>query len=186
MVDKVLVLGDGGWGTAIAMVLCERGVHVDLWCHDAEYAAEMLRTRRNSRYLPGIELPRNLEIVTDSESVAAATTVFSVVPSQYLDAILERVAPAMRPGQVVVSCTKGIVFDGPKRPTELIRERLGDIPIVVLNGPSHAEEVARRMPTTVVAACKDEGMALWVQDLMTTDRFRVYSNAPLPPHLPPQ
>lgn len=176
MVDKVLVIGAGGWGTALAMVLNERGVDVSLWVHNEEYGAEMQRARRNPRYLPGVEIPDRIHITCDPEVARDCAVLFSVVPSQFLRSVLERFRKFVSPGRLVVSATKGIEHDSLKRPSAILQEVLGKTPFVVLSGPSHAEEVAQRMPTTVVAASSDSGHALRIQDLLHTDRFRVYSN----------
>ena len=175
--DRILVLGDGGWGTALAQVLDERGVHVTIWCHDAEYAEELARTRRNARYLPGVPLAERLAFTSDPQSAKGCPIVFSVVPSAYLRSVASTFRDSISPSAVLVSCTKGIEFDTRARPSEILAQELPGRRQVVLSGPSHAEEVARRMPTTVVAASADGGLALTVQDLLTTDRFRVYTNA---------
>lgn len=175
--ERALVLGGGGWGTALALVLNERGVQVRLFVHDAAYGAEMAATRRNPRYLPGVELPERLSISSDPQVLAGDSVVFSVVPSQYLRATLTRFQqPLSANRRLFVTATKGIEQETLKRPSEIVREVLGDVPVVVVSGPSHAEEVARRMPTTVVAAASDRGHALRIQDLLNTERFRVYTN----------
>ncbi len=176
MLDKVLVLGDGGWGTALALVLNERGVDVSLWSHDPEYAKEIVSTRRNPRYLPGVEIPGRIGVTTDEAAARDCSTWFSVVPSQYLRAVMEKFRPHWSPGKLVVSATKGIEHESLQRPSEIIADTLGPVPLIVVSGPSHAEEVARRMPTTVVSAAADTGHALRIQDLLHTDRFRVYTN----------
>lgn len=175
--DRALVIGGGGWGSALALVLNERGVQVRLAVHDAAYAAEMARTRRNPRYLPGIELPQRVEVTAIEQADDGEAVVFSVVPSQFLRATLERWKPSLlKKRRVFVTATKGIEQNTLARPTEIVRAVLGDVPLVVLSGPSHAEEVARRMPTTVVAASADRGIGLRIQDLLNTERFRVYTN----------
>ncbi len=176
--ERALVLGGGGWGTALALVLNERGVQVRIFVHDAVYGAEMAATRRNSRYLPGVELPERLVITSDPEALHGDGVVFSVVPSQYLRATLTRFQqPLGAKRRLFVTATKGIEQETLKRPSEIVREVLGDVPVVVVSGPSHAEEVARRMPTTVVAGSSDRGHALRIQDLLNTERFRVYTNS---------
>ena len=175
--ERVLVLGGGGWGTALALVLDERGAQVTLFVHDAAYGAEMAKSRRNPRYLPGVELPERIEIASDPKAMAGRGPIFSAVPSQFLRAILERWKEPLGAGRrVIVTATKGIEQETLRRPSEIVRETLGDVPVVVVSGPSHAEEVARRMPTTVVAASTDRGLALRIQDLLNTERFRVYTN----------
>jgi glycerol-3-phosphate dehydrogenase (NAD(P)+) len=175
--ERTLVLGGGGWGTALALVLDERGAQVTLFVHDAEYGAEMASSRRNPRYLPGVDLPERIAITSDPKALKGNGVVFSVVPSQFLRATLERWKKPLSEGKrLFVTATKGIEQETLKRPSEIVREVLGDVPLVVVSGPSHAEEVARRMPTTVVAASADKGFALRIQDLLFTERFRVYTN----------
>lgn len=178
MTERVTILGDGGWGTALAIVLADHGADVTLWSHDAAYAKEVQRTRKNPKFLPGVEIQDAIHVTGDLKAaLQVAEIVFSVVPTPYLTGILERVKPNYRPGTPIVSATKGISTDTLKRPTEIIAEVLGDVPCCVVSGPSHAEEVARRMPTTVVAASTNLGLARRVQDLLATERFRVYTLA---------
>jgi glycerol-3-phosphate dehydrogenase (NAD(P)+) len=176
--ERVLVLGGGGWGTALALVLNERGAQSTMFVHDAEYGAEMAKSRRNPRYLPGVEIPDRIQITSDPAALQGDGVVFNVVPSQFLRAMLQKWKKPLAAGRrVFVTATKGIEQETRRRPSEIVREVLGDVPIVVVSGPSHAEEVARRMPTTVVAASADKGLALRIQDLLFTERFRVYTNA---------
>lgn len=177
MTERVTILGDGGWGTALAIVLTDHGADVTLWGHDEKYCAEMQRSRKNPKFLPGVDLPDVIRVTGDlASAMSHADVVFSVVPTPFLRGILERVKAHYRPGTPIVSATKGISTDTLKRPTEILAEVLGEAPIVVVSGPSHAEEVARRMPTTVVAASGDLGLARRIQDLLATERFRVYTH----------
>jgi glycerol-3-phosphate dehydrogenase (NAD(P)+) len=151
---------------------------VTLFVHDDAYGAEMAKSRRNPRYLPGIEIPERIEITSDPKSLQGDGVVFTVVPSQYLRAMLQQWRkPLSEERRVFVTATKGIEQETLKRPSEIVRDVLGDVPLVVVSGPSHAEEVSRRMPTTVVAASTDKGLALRIQDLLFTERFRVYTNS---------
>lgn len=175
--DRVLVIGGGGWGTALALVLDERGVDVSLWCHDSEYGEQIRRTRRNPRYLPGIELPESVEVTSDVNVATRCSVAFSVVPSQYLREVMQGFVGVIPAGRLMVSATKGIEHGTLRSPTSILKELFPTAPMVVLSGPSHAEEVARRMPTTVVAAARDSGHALRIQDLLHTQFFRVYSSA---------
>ena len=177
MTERVAVLGDGGWGTALAIVLADHGADVALWSHDDAYAVEMEESRRNPRFLPGVELPTAVHVTSDIAAAAdGKNIVFSVIPTQFLTAVHSTLKPHYA-GQSIVSATKGIDTDTLRRPTEMIRDALGqDVPTIVVSGPSHAEEVSRRMPTTVVAASEDMGLARRTQDLLATDRFRVYTH----------
>lgn len=174
--EKVAVLGDGAWGTALSMVLVERGAAVIQWAHSPEVAAEMLAARENVRYLPGHRIPEGVTISPDPTFFEHADLIVSAVPSRYLRAVLTDLADHFRKGRPFISATKGLEFPGGRRATEIIAEVVGARPLAVLSGPSHAEEVAARMPTAVVAASDDPGLALRVQDLFTTERFRVYTS----------
>jgi glycerol-3-phosphate dehydrogenase (NAD(P)+) len=174
--EKVAVIGDGAWGTALAMVLAERGAGVIQWSISPEYADEMQRSRTNPRFLPGVRLPEGVLVTSGPRAFEHADLVISAVPSRYLREVLTRLAPSFNRARPFVSATKGLEFPGRMRATRVLAEVLGERPIAVVSGPSHAEEVARRLPTAVVAASTDAGLALRVQDLLTTDHFRVYTS----------
>ena len=173
--EGVVVLGDGGWGTALALVLVESGCDVTLWGPFPEYVAEMDRTRHNPKFLPGVSLPDRIRFSADPAVVGKAEILFSVVPSRFLRSVARRIAPFFDAGTPVVSATKGIEEETLLSGTGVLRDVLGPFRAAVVSGPSHAEEVARRMPTTVVAASEDEALALHVQTLLNTERFRVYT-----------
>ncbi|GJM20960.1 MAG: glycerol-3-phosphate dehydrogenase [NAD(P)+] [Planctomycetota bacterium] len=174
--EKVAVLGDGAWGTALTMVLAERGASVIQWSHAPEVAEDMQARRENRRYLPGFTIPDGITVSPDPTFFEHADMIVSAVPSRYLRSVLEDLSEHFQRGRPFLSATKGMEFPSRKLPTEIIRDVLGDRPLAVLSGPSHAEEVAARMPTAVVAASTDPGLALKVQDLFTTERFRVYTS----------
>lgn len=176
MTERVSILGDGGWGTALSIVLSDHGADVLLWSHDPDYAAEMEQSRRNPKFLPGVEIPDSVRISSSlKDAVAGCDMLFSVVPTPFLTSVLQRLKPHYTTGVPLVSATKGIDTETLQRPTEIIRAILGPTPVAVVSGPSHAEEVSRRMPSTVVAAASDLGLARRVQDLLATERFRVYT-----------
>lgn len=181
MPNTIAVLGDGAWGTAVALLLASRpGQAVRLWSARAENAELLRKNRENTRFLPGVPIPPEITLTADAgEAVDGADMWVSAIPTVYLRATLGRVREEAGPIRVpVVSLTKGIERGTFARPSEIIREALG-VPseaVVVLSGPSHAEEVARGLPTTVVAASEDEELALEVQRRFSTERFRVYTN----------
>ncbi|HTE04982.1 MAG TPA: NAD(P)H-dependent glycerol-3-phosphate dehydrogenase [Planctomycetota bacterium] len=178
--ENVAVLGDGAWGTALALVLAERGASVIQWSVSAERALEMQTSRANRKYLPGYRMPDGVTVTAEASAFGHADLIFSAVPSQYLHAVLASLAPHVDRGRPFVSATKGLEFPSHRRATEIILQTLGPRPIAVLSGPSLAGEVVAHMPTAVVAASRDLGLALRVQDLLTTERFRVYtSNDPV-------
>ncbi|GAB4223735.1 MAG: NAD(P)H-dependent glycerol-3-phosphate dehydrogenase [Acidobacteriota bacterium] len=171
------MVGDGGWGTAVAMVLCDAGRDVTLWGYDPAYIERMSQTRVNEKFLPGIELPEALRLEADfARAVAGAELVVSAVPTVYLRATWSRCAPALPPDVPVVSLTKGIEHETLARPSEILHELLGTERLAVLSGPSHAEEVARRCPTTVVVSSADAALARMIQQTLITPNFRVYTS----------
>ena len=173
---KAMVLGSGGWGTALALLLCDNGHAVSLWSHNPEKAEAMRKTRENP-LLSGVPLPEELEIVSDIALTAEADLVVFATPSFALRETARRAAPYLRPEQTLVSVTKGIERDTNLRMSEVLRQETGDIcKVVSLSGPSHAEEVGRRLPTGCVAACPDEKSACLVQDAFMNGVFRVYTS----------
>lgn len=178
---KVTVLGGGAMGTACAILLAEHaGQVVSLWLRNADFAAELAATRENRRLLPGVKLPRSVDVTADLERAFADTELYVLaIPSAYLRVALAGIAPLARPGYPVVSVIKGIENDTFLRPSQIIREVLGERTVCSLSGPSHAEEITRRLPASVVAASDDLDLARRVQTLFSTDRFRVYTNSDL-------
>ena len=173
---KITVLGSGGWGTALALLLLDNGNDVTLWSFD-EKEAEVLRRKRENPLLAGVPLPEALTIVSDLDTVPRSGLVVLATPSFAVRATARRIAPLLAPGTILVSVAKGIEKDTNLRLTQIIEEETGGrFPVVALSGPSHAEEVGRRVPTGVVAACRDLDMARQVQDVFMSPRFRVYTN----------
>jgi glycerol-3-phosphate dehydrogenase (NAD(P)+) len=173
------VIGDGGWGTALALVLHGNGHAVRLWGAFPDYVAETRRLRENRRFLPGVPLPPGLEVTSEpAECCAGAELLLSVVPTPFLRSVAGRFAPHLPQGIPLISATKGVEQGSLARPTEVLRETFGPAArLVVVSGPSHAEEVARGLPTTVVAASARGEDARLVQAALRNDRFRVYTNA---------
>ena len=161
---------------ALALLLCDNGHAVSLWSHNPEKAEAMQKTRENP-LLSGVSLPEELEIVSDTALTAEADLVVFATPSFALRETARRAAPYLRPEQTLVSVTKGIERDTNLRMSEVLRQETGDIcQVVSLSGPSHAEEVGRRLPTGCVAACPDERSACLVQDAFMNGVFRVYTS----------
>jgi len=174
---KIAVVGDGGWGTANALLLCGYGHDVTLWGAFPEYVDEMRRTRRNDRFLRGVELPAELRITADcEEAVMGAEVVVLAPPSKYFTSVVSRFKGMVSDAQLVVSLTKGLCEKTNRRMTDLGREALGVSDIVALAGPTHAEEVSRGIPTAIVAACENAAKARLVQQIWSGPRFRVYTS----------
>ena len=173
---KTVVLGSGGWGTALSQILCDNGHETYLWSHSPAKAAEMARTRENP-LLKGVRLPETLHITADLDCLRGADLVVSAPPSFAVRETAKKMAPYLTDKSVVVSVSKGIERDTNLRLSQVIREEIGDIcKVVVLSGPSHAEEVGIRLPTGCVSACPDVAAARFVQDAFMNDYFRVYTS----------
>ena len=174
---KIAVIGDGGWGTANALLLCGYGHEVTVWGAFADYIEEQRRTRRNDRFLKGVVLPDALRLTADrAEAVKGADVVVLAAPSKFFTSVVEGFRGLITPDMLVVSITKGLCEKTNRRMTDLGEEILGTGPIVALAGPTHAEEVARGIPTTIVAACTDEAKAMRVQAIWSGPLFRVYTS----------
>jgi glycerol-3-phosphate dehydrogenase (NAD(P)+) len=178
MSAKFAVLGDGAWGTAIALLLAAKPKHqVVLWSARPENGRLLQEKRENVRLLPGVPIPETVLLTMDiGEAVAGADLWITAIPTVYLRSTLLPVANALRGDRPVVSLAKGLENGTFLRPTEILVQLLGERPVAVLSGPSHAEEVGRGLPATVVAASSDIDLARWVQQCFSTDRFRVYTN----------
>ena len=173
------ILGSGGWGTAIAVLLAQKGGYeVRLWSAHAEAARHLKETRENARLLPGVRIPDSVTITDDPAiAVAGADCWVTAIPTAYLRATIARFSLLRSADVPLVSLTKGLEVGTFHRPTEILGEVLKTDRLAVLSGPSHAEEVARGLPTSVVVAAADLELAVWVQQHFGTDRFRVYTNA---------
>ncbi|QDV37255.1 NAD(P)H-dependent glycerol-3-phosphate dehydrogenase [Tautonia plasticadhaerens] len=175
--DQIAILGAGGMGTAMAVLLARSGLGVRLWARSPGFVDEVRRTRENARYLAGIPLPEPIDLTSDAgHATRGAGLILVAVPSAHLRATLRAIAPEVPPGTPAVSVVKGIERETFARPSRIIRDELGPRPVAILSGPSHAEEIARGLPTSVVVAGEDAGLNLLVRDALNTDRFRVYSN----------
>ncbi len=174
--NTVSVIGDGGWGTALSIVLAGNGHGVRLWSAFPEYAAELARSRENVKFLPGITLPKSVEVTDDVARALDADVLVVAVPTKFMRQVLKKFAGKFSPGPDIISVAKGIEHDTLKRPSEIIGELLTSSPVGVLCGPSHAEEVARLLPTAVVAASEDAKTAERIQNLFANEFFRVYTS----------
>lgn len=173
---KIVVLGSGGWGTALTMLLAQNGHEVTLWSFLKEEYETLSRDRENRQFLPGVPFPDQLQLTCDLACVASAELVVVATPSFAVRATAGKLKDSLREGTIVVSVSKGIERDTGKRFTEIIAEELDEKnPIVALSGPSHAEEVGRGVPTAIIAASNNRAAAEAVQDAFMNERFRVYT-----------
>ena len=191
--SRITVLGSGAWGTAIALSLVARGGHhVTLWAHIQPEADAMLAAGENTHFLPGFPLPAALHITADDRAaIADADILVSVIPSEFLRGTIARLAPHMRPGQIIVSATKGVEDGSFLRMTEVIRECLvtagviptaypadpaHQLPVGAMSGPSFAKEVAEGQPTAITIAFTEPGIAARVQADFSSTTMRYYSS----------
>ncbi len=172
---KITVLGSGGWGTALALLLLENGHDVTLWSYTEE-ESRVLRETHENPMLKGVPLPAELKLTTDMACVRGCGAVVLATPSFAVRTTAARLRELADPGTVLISVSKGIEKDTSLRLSQVIEQEVGErCPVVVLSGPSHAEEVGRHIPTAVVAAAADPACAEFVQDLFMNGRFRVYT-----------
>ncbi|PKH09988.1 NAD(P)H-dependent glycerol-3-phosphate dehydrogenase [Planomicrobium sp. MB-3u-38] len=177
--EKISVYGAGSWGTALSYVLAQNGHDILLWSHRAEQAEEINR-HSNERYLKGIKLPDSLKATSNiEEAVKHADVHVLAVPTKAMREVSADIAGYIEKPSLFVHVSKGIEPDSLKRVSELIREEIPEKwieDLIVLSGPSHAEEVVLEHPTTVTAACENTHSAERVQDMFMNQYFRVYTN----------
>lgn len=176
--SRVSVIGAGSWGTALAKRLCENGHAVRLWCRHLELARQINSANTNPAYLPNVTLPANLRAFSEVEEAIDGTEfVLIATPSHALRTVVPRL-PKLPSRVVYISAVKGLEPQTDLRMSQVIAENLpGNHPIVAFSGPSLADEVARDIPTAIVAACEDLEAARQVQALLMGPFFRVYTHA---------
>ena len=172
---KATVIGDGGWGTALAMVLERNGHDVTVWGPFPEYIEEIKASGENKTYLPGVKVPPSIHWTADREAaVKEANLVVLVVPSRFYKPVVESFKPFIPEGALIVSATKGLDEQTHERMSEVAEKVLGRS-VAVLSGPSHAEEVARGVPCAVAIAADNHDVAVRIQPLFLNETFRVYT-----------
>lgn len=180
MTDKpnIAVLGDGGWGTTLALLLSRKGFNVTLWGAFADYVKYMDVKRVNKRFLPGFSIPKAVNITQDlKNAVKMSGLIIFAVPSEHIRKVLGRVKMYGYPRDAIyLSVAKGIEVGSLKRMSEVIKDELGNVKSAVLSGPTIAHEVAKGVPTTAVVASYDESVRKYLQKVFMTERFRVYTN----------
>lgn len=177
---KIGILGGGSWGTALAILLSKKGLKVDMWARDLEQVNDIKKYQENKKYLPNIRLPENLFVSNNMEkTIIGKDIIMLAIPSHGIRETLDRYTNLIKKNQIIVNLSKGIENKTLLRISEVVEEFLPENKFVVLSGPSHAEEVAINLPTTVVVASKDKKSAELVQDTFMTPKFRVYTNSDL-------
>ena len=171
---KAAVIGSGGWGTALAICLCKNGHDTVLWSHDVQKVQAMVKSRENNM-LPGVPLPESLGITAIVSCVEDCDLVVFATPSVYLRSVARQMAPYLPKDAVLVSATKGIEPFTLNRMSQIVSEEAG-MPVLTLTGPSHAEEVARNVPTACLIAGENAQNTVLVQDAFMSDTFRIYTS----------
>ena len=176
--SRIAVLGAGAWGTALAISLARRGGHdLSLWAHSPKHAEELADTGENLRYLPGFVLPMGIRITARlPEAIEGAGTILCVTPSQALRSVMEAIAPVLKPGQFLLSASKGIEEKTFLRMSQIMAEHAPEHPFGTLGGPSFAQEVAAAMPTAITIATEDTALGKRLQDDFSSSSLRVYRN----------
>lgn len=174
---KVTVIGSGSWGTALAVMLAKEGHQVTIWARRQDAVEELLEKRTNAKYLPGIVIPETIQATTDhEEAVKDADIIILGVPSRAVAQTVRDFAPYLKTWQILVNVAKGLEPDTLLRLSEVIQREAPQCEVCVLSGPSHAEEVAKGIPTTCLITCENEAVAKIVQDEFANPRFRLYTN----------
>lgn len=174
---KVCVLGAGSWGTALAIVLASNGHDVIVWSIDPEEVLMLKDYREQRDKLPGVIVPSVIDFTTDMElALKNAELIVCAVPSPFVRSTMKSAAPYVAKDAIVVDVAKGIEDNTYKTMTEIIEEECPQAHVAILSGPSHAEEVGRKIPTTVVAGAKSKEVAEIVQDTFMNEVFRVYTS----------
>lgn len=183
MTVKIAVLGAGSWGTILANLLVENGHQVELWGNDPKKVAEINEQHTNTHYLPDFKIDPQLHATIDlNVALDQVDVVLFVIPTQAIRAVAEQIVPVMiakKVKPVIVTASKGLEQGTHKRISEVLTEAIPETNrngIVVLSGPSHAEDVAQKDITTLTAASSDLIQAQWIQEIFMNDYFRLYTN----------
>lgn len=176
IIKNITIIGDGGWGTALAILLSRNGHSVTVWGHDADYIKEIIKNHVNYKFLPLINIPEAIKWSDDKqEATCKADIVVIAVPSKYYRITLESFAAFIPKSALIVSVTKGLDPEKRIRMSQIVSEILKITDVAILSGPSYAEEVARDIPTAVVIACSNMAKACELQYIFSNQNFRAYT-----------
>jgi glycerol-3-phosphate dehydrogenase (NAD(P)+) len=174
---RVAILGAGGMGTALALLFDKAEIGVHIWSRDELHAEEVARDRINCRHLPGVRIPETIAVTGRvAEAMEGAELLVAAIPTSFLRATMQGLAGHVPPGVPCLSVVKGIENGTFERPSQIIAETLGGRPVAVLSGPSHAEELARGLPASVVVAGPSDPLNRAIQGALSHEAFRVYTN----------
>ncbi|MFH1889081.1 MAG: NAD(P)H-dependent glycerol-3-phosphate dehydrogenase [Candidatus Omnitrophota bacterium] len=175
----ISILGDGGWGTTLAILLHQKGFKVSLWGAFEDYISYLDKKRVNTSFLPKVRIPKGIKITSSLEkAICDRELIILAIPSQHLRQVLVKVKQlGYSRNAVYLSAIKGIEIGSLERMSEVIHSELGGVRLAVLSGPTIAHEVANGIPTTAVVASHDKGLRKYLQGVFMTERFRIYTNA---------
>ncbi len=181
MTDHVSILGTGGWGTALAVVLSGTPARVQLWGRRPDFVEELRSRRENNPYLPGITIPGSVQLTSDArEATENADLVIIAIPTQHIRDTLRDLKNQLNTNPGYISAAKGLETDTFKRPTEIIHDVIGNgVTTGVISGPSHAEEVGKGRPCTLVSSAEEEQLARQTAKALSTETTRIYTNPDL-------
>jgi glycerol-3-phosphate dehydrogenase (NAD(P)+) len=178
---RIVVLGAGAWGTAIALSLARTNRPVTLWAHIPDLARDITNAHENVQFLPGFPLPESITVTANDDAVAHADMIFSVIPSEFLRATMARLRGHMHAAQILVSATKGVENNTFLRMTQVIASSVAEVgltlPIGAISGPSFAKEVAEGQPTAITVAFDDRAVATLVQREASSESMRLYTSS---------
>lgn len=172
---KITVVGSGGWGTAVACLFAENGHDVTLWSFKEEECEALIRDGENKEFLPGVKIPDSIKFTTNFESLKSAEVVVTAVPSHAVRATVSNFK-AFYNGCPILNISKGLEQKTLLRLSEVIKSEIPSAVVAVMSGPSHAEEVGKKLPTTNIIACDDEALAKKLQSNLMSHVFRIYTS----------
>lgn len=173
----ISVIGAGSWGTALSILLSEKGYDVTMWVYEKDLAEDIEKTRENTLYLPDVTLPENLQVTGSlRDAVHKARYLLCVVPTQFVRGVFSEAREYLQKDAVIVTASKGIE-KGRLLTVSSILKQVTDHEIAVLSGPSFAKEVASRLPTAVTLAVEDRDRGMILQEIFNSDYFRVYTHS---------
>ena len=174
---RIAVLGDGGWGTTLALLLADKGFRVSLWGFFPAYIDQMRRSRENKKFLPGFKLPKKLALTSSLKEVLQTSDILVLaVPAQHLRGVLVRLKKERASGKKYVIVGKGIETSSLKTLSQILKEILGNVPVAVVSGPNIAREVALKVPGAASVASRHAGFASQVREIFETKTFRLFES----------
>lgn len=173
---NISIIGSGSWGTAVAVMLAENGHRITLWSYFEEESIQLAKKRENVPFLPGIKIPDSVSFTADIKDCVGADMIITASPSHGMRSTAKALSAAGVKDKLILNISKGLEEGSLCTMSQVLQEELPNCEIAVMSGPSHAEEVSRRIPTTNVVAAKNEETANKIQDIIMCPNFRVYTN----------